>query len=372
MKRLTWVVCLAAAWLDAGAQRTTTSIEAGAIGLRYADSISTGGVTLSPTLRYTGDSKSLVATGTLSKVGSGLSTQGALSGSVFLPAWRALSAELGGGLGGSVHEDGGRTGQTGASLRGHVAGERIGAWVGGGLGTMWDGGSWRAVRQGEAGSWMTLGRSVALVFSATPTIVDDTIKYVDAQTALALPTPWAQLDLALGVRGGSRLPSMPGSGRVWGGVTVTAPMSSRASAVIAAGTYPLDFTQGFPAGKYLSVSLRLSGQDRAATMRRNAPTPASEVASGFTMQRSSSGEAVMSITAPSADSVEITGDFTQWEPRQMIRTGGNRFVITLPVTPGTYQMNVRVNGGAWVVPQGLAVIRDELGNNVGIVIIPDR
>lgn len=372
MKGQASLLLLAVAWLDAGAQRTTASVHIGATNVRYADTIASSGVALSPMLRYAGERNSIDAGGTLSTIGSGLSAQGAIGGSVFLPAWRAFSAELGGRLGGSVHEDGGRTGQTLASLRGHVMRERLGAWAGGGLGTMWDGGAWRAIRQGEAGSWMTLGPTAALVVSATPTVVDDTIKYVDAQTALALSMRRAQVDLSLGMRAGSRLPSMPGSSRVWGGATLTAPVTPRASAVIAAGTYPLDFTQGFPAGRYVSVSLRLSGRNRTATTGSSPSVNPSAGVSGFTMQRNASGAVVMSITAPSAASVEITGDFTQWEAWSMTGTGSGRFVITLPVTAGTYQMNVRVDGGAWVVPQGLTVIRDELGNNVGIVVIPDR
>lgn len=371
MMRPSLLLILTAALVEAGAQGTTTSIEVGAMGLRYADTISSGGIVVSPTLRYAGQRSSLTASATVSRFGSGVSGQGALGGSVFTPTRNAFSAELGAGVGGSIHGDGGRTGQTLASLRGHVMGERLGGWIGGGLGTIWDGASWRAIRQGDAGSWMTLSQGAALLLSVAPTAVDDTIRYVDAQTALALSLPRAQFDLSLGVRGGSRLPSMPGSPRVWGGVTFTAPMTPRAAAVIAAGTYPLDFTQGFPAGRYVSVSLRLSGRIRSKpTLQSEAP--ASGSSGKLTVERRSAGEVIISITAPSARTVEITGDFTQWEPRSMMSVADNRFTLTVPVTPGTYQMNVRINGGAWVVPSGMTVVRDELGNDVALLVIPDR
>ena len=76
--------------------------------------------------------------------------------------------------------------------------------------------------------------------------------------------------------------------------------------------------------------------------------------------------------APKAHSVEITGDITGWDPQPFRAEGNGRFSIVLPVTAGTSQINVRVDGGQWTVPPGLTVVKDEFGTPVGILVVPDR
>jgi len=43
--------------------------------------------------------------------------------------------------------------------------------------------------------------------------------------------------------------------------------------------------------------------------------------------------------------------------------------VTLPLKRGNYQMNVRVNGGQWLVPPGLLSMVDEFGGTVGLLVI---
>jgi hypothetical protein len=83
---------------------------------------------------------------------------------------------------------------------------------------------------------------------------------------------------------------------------------------------------------------------------------------------------MISIRAAGADSVEIMGDVTGWEPVRMRPDQRNprELRLSLPAKPGTSQVNIRVNGGPWIVPPGLTVIKDETGTEVGILIIPDR
>ena len=350
------------------AQRLTTTLDVGAIGLRYGDTVSSGGVSLSPALSFAATRSAIDAIGTLSKFASGMSAQGTVAGSAFTPSTRGMSAELSGSAGGSAHEDGATTGQTRGSLRAHFTRNGAGAWAGGGVGTMWDGGAWHGVRELEYGMWANRRSTQALV-SVTTAAVDDTIRYVDTQGALSWILRRAELDLTAGVRGGSRLPSTPGQSRAWGGVSAQLPMTPRASLIVAAGSYPLDFTQGYPAGRYVSASLRFSlGQ---------APRPAATIAPArgvgrFDVRRVSDTQIVIEVQAASARSVELMGDLTTWEAVPMRAFGAGRFSITLPARAGTSQMNIRVDGGAWVAPPGLTVVKDEFGAEVGILVVPGR
>jgi hypothetical protein len=353
------------------AQRATTAtLDLNAMGLRYGDSVSSGGLSVSPTLSVVAGRTSLEAGGTVSKFQSGVSVQGTLGLSAFTPSWKSFSIEAAGSAGGSSHEDGYRTGQTRAAGRLHYMRNRGGLWAGGGAGTMWDGFEWRRVEEMEAGAWIARGRS-QFVVSTTPAIVDDTIRYTDTQAGVTWKTPRAELGATAGFRSGSRLPSTPGEASVWGGISIAIPVASRASVVASGGTYPLDFTQGFPAGRYVSIGMRFSAAPSTVSSAPMPGVPASGI-TRFDVRRLDDTRIVIELRAPSAHSVEITGDVTQWDPQPFHSEGNGRFSIELPVTAGTSEINVRVDGGAWTVPPGLTVVKDEFGTPVGILVVPDR
>jgi hypothetical protein len=358
---------------DAFGQRAaTTTIDVNAIGLRYADSVSSGGVSISPTLSLSSARASFDVAGTLSKFGSGMSGQGVLALSGVSPSWHRLSVELATSAGGSSHEDGYSTGQGRASARLHFIRGSGGAWSGGGAGAMWDGFGWRRVREMEAGAWIGNGQT-QLVVSATPTVVDDTIRYTDAQAAVGWSAPRAEIGFTAGIRSGSRLPSTPGDGKVWGGASIVVPMARQASFIAAAGTYPLDFTQGFPAGRYVTAGIRFSTGPGSTARPSVSSIPSSGIAR-FEVSRENAENILIRVRAPGAVSVDIMGDVTQWESLRLRvdEHDTRQFWVTLPAKSGTSQINIRVNDGPWTVPPGLTVVKDELGTEVGILVVPDR
>ena len=54
------------------------------------------------------------------------------------------------------------------------------------------------------------------------------------------------------------------------------------------------------------------------------------------------------------------GEFTDWRPVALHRSGSD-WTATLTVAPGTYRMNVRIDGGAWAVPPGVTALEDDFG-----------
>jgi hypothetical protein len=369
--RRTFVTVVAALSFGSAANaqgKATSSVDINATGLRYADSVSSGGVSISPALALSRGRSSFEAGGTLSKFGSGTSGQGTLGLSTFLPSWQRLNMELAVVAGGSSHQDGYHTGQASGSARLHYARDLGGVWSGGGGGAMWDGASWRSVRELEAGGWITAGNA-QLVVSATPTVVEDTIRYTDAQTAVTWKTRRADLGLTAGVRGGADRSRLPGQSKAWGSATVVAPISPQAALILAVGSYPLDLTQGFPSGRYVTAGVRFSTERRSgiesAFAHRSAVTR-------FDVRRISDSEIRIEVRAPGARSVDITGDLTHWEPQPLRAARNGAFAIVLQVTPGTSQVNIRVDNGPWIAPLGLTVVKDELGAEVGILVVPNR
>ncbi len=76
--------------------------------------------------------------------------------------------------------------------------------------------------------------------------------------------------------------------------------------------------------------------------------------------------------AADARRVDLAGDVTNWDTVPMKRTGTKTFVLTLRAAPGVHQVAVRLDGGAWRVPAGLAKVTDEFGGVAGVLVLPAR
>jgi hypothetical protein len=63
-------------------------------------------------------------------------------------------------------------------------------------------------------------------------------------------------------------------------------------------------------------------------------------------------------------------DFTEWIATPLQATGQDRWSVSLPVTPGRHRLNLRLDGGPWIVPVGTMPIADDFQGVVGAVVIP--
>jgi hypothetical protein len=360
------------------AQRVVSSVDLSGTGVWYADSIHSTGSSLNPALRIDWSNATLGAFGNISQVGGGLSLQGMLTPSISTPNVGPFSAELAGSLGGSTHPDGTRTGQTLAIARGYASRGDLGGWVGGGVGTTWDGAVWRNVHQSEAGAWLQRNGVTSLA-TVTPVVVADSIRYTDFQAALRYPTPKFELGLTLGTRTGSVGPAIGGDSRAWGSISGVAWLTPRVAIVGSAGSYPVDLTQGYPGGRFVTLAVRIASRGAHASesttelrhAATNTPVEDAPPAAATDFQAVTIGgtRRTIRLRAPSARVVEINADFTQWRPLTMSRSADGSWIVTLPIAAGTHQMNIRIDGGAWTVPAGMLTTTDEFGGVVGILSI---
>jgi hypothetical protein len=81
------------------------------------------------------------------------------------------------------------------------------------------------------------------------------------------------------------------------------------------------------------------------------------------------GSVVIRIMAPNAWVVEISGDFNGWAPMRLEPTGDGSWTGRLQLPRGNYEMNLRVDGGDWIVPPGLLPLKDEFGGSVGLLVL---
>lgn len=363
------------------AQRVTSSLDVAGASLWYADSIRAMGSAITPAVSIDWARATIAASGTVSRLENGsASAQATIAPSVFSPSAGPASLELGGTFGGSTHRDGTRTGELLAIARGHLMRSTRGAWIGGGAGRTWDGAIWRGVRLAEAGAWLQNEATIA-VATASPIVVDDTIKYTDLQGSVRHRSKNVELGLTAGARAGQVATALGGTARTWGSGSVTAWVHPNLAVVASAGSYPVDLTQGYPGGRFATLALRFAlrrggTSELPLSTRRMSGVLAAGLeqakASGVTaidLRSLGGNRRTIRVRAGPADSVELNGDFTSWRATPMRRESDGWWSATLSIEPGTYQMNVRVNGGAWVVPPGMTTVADEFGATVGILVV---
>lgn len=365
------LLALALAPLSARAQEARATLDAGASQTRYADSLTASALTLTSALSLSTSATTLDAAGTLAELGDGSwTTQGAAAASAFTPAWHALSLEGEGSAGGSVHQDGSRTGEMLAVGRVHLLRAAWGVWAGGGAGAVWDGASWSGTRVADVGGWARRGRALAAV-AVRPTVVQDSLRYADAALSLRVSAGAFDVGATAGHRSGSAL-AATGDARSWASLTVTAWLAPRVALVASGGSYPLDLTQGYPGGRFASFALRLATardtqRSDGASEARDAMRTADARAPRITVERRRDREVTLVVRAAGARSVEVMGTFTDWAPRALARRSDGAWVVTLRVPPGLHQLDVRVDGGAWVAPAGLPRVDDELAGAVALL-----
>ena len=342
--------------------------------LRYADTVSTGAAVITPHIGIDWTEAFADASATFSQFTiGGWSLQGLASGSRFLPINRHFLGEVAFLAGGSTHNDGTRTGEIVGNARLHIPTGSVEFFVGTGAGRTWDGTAWRTLVLGEGGASIGSADRGAVI-SLTPTTVDS-INYADLQTTISWSTSFADIGAVVGSRIGDQLTSLSGTARSWASVSALRQLSRGVAISLGGGTYPIDPTQGFPGGRFASLAVRLT-PGRAPRAATPPPGPTGLVATAigvasFETRRDEQGRMTFTVNAPGAQTVEINGDFTQWIPVRLTRdvSDANRWNATLPIEPGKYQMNIRVDGGQWIVPPGLLSLRDEFGGAVGLLVV---
>ena len=356
------------------AQQVQSSVVFGGVRVRYADALDVNAFMISPAVTLQSDNSVVGVTGTISQPSLGpWSAQGQLAVSVNRALASRFALEVGGLAGGSTTGDGTRTGNAQALVRGHVGASRAGLWLGGGAGTAWNGAGWQPTRLTEAGVWAQSER-VGIVATITPTVANDSVRYADSQLSLRLRGARVEVDGVLGHRsGGAR-----GTGYVdpsdWASVNMSIRVSARTAIVASGGAYPLDLLQGFPAGRFVSLGLRLTGPGSGpspefarTTEELGADRLLRSRVGAVVVRRVAGGRYELRLRASGAERMEIMGDLTGWEPVAMQAAPDGWWSLVLDGAPGTHEIALRRDRGVWVVPPGLVERTDEFGSAFGII-----
>jgi len=160
-------------------------------------------------------------------------------------------------------------------------------------------------------------------------------------------------------------------------------MSATTTLIVQTGEQLADVVRGVPQARYAGVAMRWN-PTRARALRTAVRTSGdTRTAPGVSvvlvpdirgdevlLQRAEGvGTVTISIAAPPQAVVELATSQNDWQPVQLARRG-ELFVHQLTLPSGTHRIAVRVNGGPWRAPRGLAPVNDDFGGKAGVVVIP--
>lgn len=366
-------VVAAKAW----AQPVRASVAIGAAQVEVVEQPVFTSTTVSPALVLQSPWALVSLQGTLSRVGSvGWSRQGNAVASLYSAVTRdGVMFEATGSYGGSAFPGGAATAQALGGVRVHRIGTSGDAWFGGSAGAMSDGVAWRGVRQVELGGSLER-RTGSLSGVVSPTVTDDTLGYTDLLGVYTTSLGGLDLTLSAGGRLGAALPIVGGDRRVWGGLGTQFWLAPRTALQLGIGTYPVDVTQGFPAGRYASIALRVGALRSLNASSRAAARDGTRVARAagvteFALSRARDGRVLVRVRTDAARRVELAGDITAWDAVELAANADGWWEISLPAPlTEVIEVALRVDGGVWIAPPGTEAVVDEFGGASGRVVVP--
>jgi hypothetical protein len=286
----------------------------------------------------------------------------------YIPFFRAMRGELSLTALGSAQQGLMPTMHFLPQARLHLLDVQRGMWAGGGFARTFDGEEWRTTLLGDLGAWVRRGSAV-LSANAHPQQLQNGDLMTDAGATIDYSLGTVSLTSTLGWRMGQASRVDVG----WASVGATFPINRRLLATASVGNYPADLLQRLPAARFVSLSVRLPSRSRFPR-RDDRLTPVTQPvfsADGVILRiaaiDSAHGPRVVRVRAPASERLEIMGDFTEWLPVTLVRTPAGVWEITLPIPAGPHRLNVRLDGGDWVVPTNVARVTDEFGGVVGLV-----
>lgn len=75
-------------------------------------------------------------------------------------------------------------------------------------------------------------------------------------------------------------------------------------------------------------------------------------------------------SAAAVSSVELLGDFTEWQPVPLRQVRSGQWTVELPIAAGVYHFVFRVNGELWLPPAAPGRGRDEWGRPTATLVVP--
>jgi hypothetical protein len=265
--------------------------------------------------------------------------------------------------------------------RAHVLGGGWGAWAGGSGGNVRLEQTTFPATTAELGAWYRRGEQRVTLSGVTVNTSTVSTLILSDETVVRVRDPVRYADVSVIGHAAWRrfeLDAIAISRHVWRGELQSVPAASVAGAwwvtpnvaiAAALGRQLADPLRGTVRARYATVAVRLSAERHGPVAPPRKPPSVAPGAASLIATRAGAGPTVVLVHAPGARRVELMGDLTGWEPKELDRKGG-RWELRLTTQPGSHHVLVRIDGGTWIVPANLPRIDDEMGGTVGLLVVP--
>jgi hypothetical protein len=175
---------------------------------------------------------------------------------------------------------------------------------------------------------------------------------------------------ATGVRlqmtGGLRFGGSAGSPPQWLWSEVELPVRHGLSVMLSGGVQPRRPELAQPGGRFARFGFRF---DLGAAPQAPVTVPAPDTIAHYTVSALAPDRYLLRLHVPNARAVNLRGDVTDWEVVAMRRAADSRveWETELETPPGLYHISISVDGGPWIVPEGLAPVPDGFGGATGLL-----
>jgi hypothetical protein len=272
----------------------------------------------------------------------------------------------------------------------HTRGDVTGAWLGAGLGGVGTGTQTAALTRLEGGIRSGVGPAGFRVwlartsFGARPGVggsFGDTrgdsaggkqiVEYTDLGTRAALAFSRYEVGATLVRRWGTAALQSRALRSVAWEMNAVWWVRPSVGLVASVGHSLPELSLALPGARYRSLGVRLAlgaPPRRGARSGGDAPPVTTGTVAG-TPRLVLATPHRLAIVGPPADRAEVMGDFTDWQPRPLVRAGEGRWALDAALSRGVHHLNVRFDGGEWVVPAGTVAVDDGFGGEVGMFVV---
>jgi len=141
--------------------------------------------------------------------------------------------------------------------------------------------------------------------------------------------------------------------------SVSIPITRMLSLTAAGGQYPSNRLTGASGGRFFSAgfTIRFGGSGMVSMPRPEG------------VGSPPSNQTRLAIRAPSAERVEIAGDWNSWTPASATRASNGVWYVDLPLKAGEYRYAFLIDGKDWRVPDGAVAVDDGFGGKAAYVTV---
>ena len=201
----------------------------------------------------------------------------------------------------------------------------------------------------------------------------DTITVVDSGSAgrqhdwrdAELGLHWSAGRLALDGIFGTRYAATNQPNETWARVQSAVAVAPTIALIASAGVRPSSAAYGIGRSRFMELGARVSP---GALRRPRLPRGVRPNAAAFQIDDDRGGRRLR-VRVPSARSVELAGDFTNWQPIALKQGDTDEWEVTLPIAAGVHRLAIRIDGDRWTTPPGVVAVADEFQGMVGVIVV---